>query len=89
MQKSSTAGVSSLFLSVSFFSFISPAAAMASKFRALEAGGLPYATIPSHYFIRSFSNTLTACSFDFRAALISLTYIVRFLLSYSRPVDHY
>ena len=32
---------------------------MASKFRALEAGGLPYATIPSHYFIRSFSNTLT------------------------------
>ena len=88
MRKSSTAGVSSLFLSVSFFSFISPAA-MASKFRALEAGGLPYATIPSHYFIRSFSNTLTACSFDFRAALISLTYIVRLLLSYSRPVDHY
>ena len=51
MRKSSTAGVSSLFLSVSFYSFISPAA-MASKFRALEVTieGLPYATIPSHYF---------------------------------------
>ena len=62
---------------------------MASKFRALEAGGLPYATIPSHYYIRSFSNTPTACFFDSRAALISLTYIVRFLLSNSRPVDQY
>ena len=74
MRKSSTAGVSSLFLSVSFFSFISPAA-MASEFRALEAGGLPYATIPSHYFIRSFSNTLTACFFSIPVPLsfLSLT----------------
>ena len=60
---------------------------MASKFRAIEAGGLPYATIPSHYFYQKlFQTRLQRALFDFRAALI---YIIRLLASISRPVVYY
>ena len=85
MWKSSTAGVSSLFLSVSFFSFISPAA-MASKFRAQKLVVCLTQPFPAIILSEAFRTPLQRVS---RAALISLTYIVRFLLSNSRPVDHY
>ena len=87
MRKSSSAGVSSQLVSVSFFYFFYQSRSYGLKISCNRSW---WSALRNHsqplFLSEAFQTRLQRALFDFRAALI---YIIRFLASISRPVVYY